>query len=912
MHYRFLEFDVDAARGRLLKAGRPVPLTGKAFDVLLALVQARGETVDKDELMRRLWPDTSVEEGNLTQQISTLRKALGESPGDNKFIATVARRGYRFVATVASSPRSPAARPQITVGRIRELRALEHAFDETRSGHGPLVCVTGEAGIGKSTLVGRFFESLGDECIGLRGRCSERLAPGEPHLPVLEALEVLLRTATPTTAHLFAERAPSWHAQIAPSIPSDRQAATMRPSSQERQKRELGAFLEELSVASPVVLWLDDVHGADPSTLDLVVYLTTRFDAARVMIVVTYRPAELLVDQEPFVQSLRDLRARGRCREVVLDFLSAADIDEYLALDFPGHSFPAEFTTLLHQRTEGNPLFLADLLHDLKDRGAIAHGNGAWKVTQTLSSIARDFPASIRNLIDRTIERLDPAERGILLTGCVQGIEFDSAVVARAADLPPADVEERLARLARVQTIIRPVAPHDALPDVANERYAFIHVLYHEAFYASLVPSRKAHVSGAVADALLSFTGGQPQRTAHQLALLFEAARRPAEAIEQFQIAARQALAVSATREAANLARRGLALIGALSPDAATLSRELQLLVTLAVPLSAMTGYANPEVERTYTRAMELCRKLDRIDEMFPVWLGLWVLYHVRADLVRALETAQQLLAASESRGDAMIAMASHVLLGYTRGHMGELEAALDHLGRAEAMFDPACHAFYSAVTALDPAVAGLAQQGRLLCLLGFRDRALDKAREAVAIARGLRSPNAIGFALVWQSYVHQMHDERDAVRAVTSEALTLAAEHGLADVQGWAAVWHAWAGDDPARSLAVMQQSLAAQRWFGSEIARPHQLALVADVMVRAGDVQGALRVLDEALEQASRTRDCYYEPELHRAKGELLLLADTSRAAAITCFQQALDIARRHGSRLFEQRVIASLARI
>jgi predicted ATPase len=150
----------------------------------------------------------------------------------------------------------------------------------------------------------------------------------------------------------------------------------------------------------------------------------------------------------------------------------------------------------------------------------------------------------------------------------------------------------------------------------------------------------------------------------------------------------------------------------------------------------------------------------------------------------------------------------------------------------------------------------------------------------------------------------------------VTAEALALAAEHGLADVQGWAAVWHAWGGDDCSSTLNVMQQSLEAQRRFGSEIARPHQLALVADVMSRTGDTTSALRTIDEALEQAARTGDCYYEAELYRMKGELLQSpgapADQRRARAIECFNKAIEVARRQGAHLFEKRATANLASI
>jgi predicted ATPase len=818
------------------------------------------------------------------------------------------------VAPIGVSQRRPFVQVSTTVGRTKETRELQRAIDEVRTGRGLLLCVTGEAGIGKSTLVERFLDSLEGQPVILRGRCSERLAPGEPHLPILEALETLLRGEVDSTiAKVLAQRAPSWYALVGSDIgPQPRGHG----SSQERRKREIAAFLEELAWSSPVILWLDDLHWADPSTLDLVIYLTTRFEGQRLLIIGGYRPPELVLGQELFAHSLRDLSARGRCRELSLEFLTQQDVDAYLALEFPGNGFPSELARLLYQRTEGNPLFLTDLVRHLKERGDISRAQGRWTVASPLAAVAGDFPNSVRNLIDGTIDRLDPTDRQILVAGSVQGVEFDSAVVAAALAIPAVDVEERLARLARVHNIVRAMSYRDTAVQPANERYAFVHVLYHEALYASLVPSRRATLSGAVADALRATEHEQPQRIAHQLALLLEAAHRPLEAIDEFLVAARRALSVSATREAASLANRGLVLVSMLPPDRAALSREVQLLITRAVPLTAMTGYANPEVERIYTRAQELCRRLGDSAAMVPISWGQWVLYHVRADLRRALDAARQALALSERADDPRMMFASHIFLGYTRGHLGELHAALDHVRQAESLFDPVYHAFFQPLSALDPGVAGLAQQGRLLCLLGDPDRALDRAREAVAMARSICSPNSLGFALVWQAYVLQLRNERNAVRDVTAEALALAAEHGLADVQGWAAVWHAWGGDDCSSTLNVMQQSLEAQRRFGSEIARPHQLALVADVMSRTGDTTSALRTIDEALEQAARTGDCYYEAELYRMKGELLQSpgapADQRRARAIECFNKAIEVARRQGAHLFEKRATANLASI
>jgi DNA-binding winged helix-turn-helix (wHTH) protein/predicted ATPase len=934
MRYRFEPFEVDVARRRLLRDGAPVALTSKALETLLALVEGRGQIVEKDELMCRLWPATTVEEGNLTQQISTLRKVLGEGPDDHRFIVTVARRGYRFVAPVtvpgdaeatrrAERAHEPApVRPTVrsfdhrtTVGREAELQVLRQRFAHAAAGAGCLVYVTGEPGIGKSTLVARFLDEVAADCLTFVGRCSERLAPGEPYLPVLEALESFLRHAPDgAAAQLMAARAPTWYAQIAPLVGAPSAPVIAPGATQSRQNRELAAFFLELSHRAPVVLFLDDLHWADVSTLDLLLHLATRIDDARLLLIAAYRPTELFLAEEAFVHRLGELQARRLVTELKLGFLSPIDTATYLAIEFPRNRFTAEFPALVHQQTEGNPLFLVDLVRELRERGAMSVVDGCWTLTMSLADVARDLPESIRSMVARAIDRLAPVDRQLLICGSVQGTEFDSIVVGSALDLDAEQVEERLDRLDRVHGLVRRVGRYDAVDGTPNVRYAFVHVLYHDALRASLPATRRIALSAAVGDALQATSCEPPHRLAHQLALLFEAGRRRTEAVDKFLLAAQNAAGVGAPHEAASLARRGLAIAAQLPATPEHLGRELQLLITLGVPQAATTGYASPDVERTYTRARELCDVVGDPRGLFAVLSGQWVLYHVRADLRRALRAAEDLLRLGEQTGDARILQGAHTALGYTRGHLGDLQAALSHLTSAESCHDTSHHEFWRSINALDPAVASLCQQGRVLCLLGFPERASEKAAEGLALARSIGMPNAIGFALVWSAYVHQLRTEPHRVRTCTEEALALAMEHGLADVQGWAAVWHAWAGSDPRQSLAVMSESLAAQRSFGSEIARPHQLALVAEVLIRAGEIDTALLTIEEALEHATRTGDCYYEPELHRLQGEMHLMIGTGSAAdrartAEVCFRRAVSIARRQGAQLLEERAIVSL---
>src|SRR5204863_6830007 len=177
-------------------------------------------------------------------------------------------------------------------------------------------------------------------------------------------------------------------------------------ASQERLKREVAAFIQEVARLQPLVLFLDDLHWADASTVDLLAYVGSKCAAMRLLLVLSYRPSDLLLSQHPFLRVKLELQGRGVCREILLTFLSRSDIEGYLALEFPEHGFPAEFAVLIHARTEGNPLFMVDLLRYLRERGVIAQEQGRWALTQSVADIQQELPQSVRSMIQRKIDQL--------------------------------------------------------------------------------------------------------------------------------------------------------------------------------------------------------------------------------------------------------------------------------------------------------------------------------------------------------------------------------------------------------------------------------------------------------------------------------------------------------------------------
>jgi predicted ATPase len=821
--------------------------------------------------------------------------------------------------------RTRSGRPP-TVGRQQERAALWAGFAEAAAGRGLLLCVTGEPGLGKTTLVEDFLDELAaggrPHSIG-RGCCSERLAGAEAYLPFLEALDSLLQgDGGASAAQMLKLLAPTWYVQLAPSTPADPSRAGGRAeaerASQERRKRELGVFLRELSRLRPLVLFLDDIHWADPSSTDLLAYLGSKCAGLSLLLVLTYRPSDLLRSRHPFGPVKLDLQGRGVCREIALPYLSRTDIDRYLALAFAGHQFPEEFTGVLHARTEGSPLFMVDLLRYLRDRGVIVQDQGTWALARGAPDLRHELPESIRGMIERKVDQLSPADRHLLMAASVLGPEFDSAVVARVLGRAETDVEERLEVLEGVHVLVRRIR-EQAFPDgTLTLRCRFVHVLYQNALYAALQPTRKAAWSAAAAGALLDHYGEKSAGLAAELAVLFEAARAPDRAADHYLTAAKNAARVFAHHEAVALARRGLAVLQTLPDTPARARRELPLLMTLGMQLQVTQGYAAPEAERTYARARVLCEQMQEAPPLFAVLWGLWLFYKVRSDLGKAREFAERLFSLARSSQDPAQLLQVRQALAVTSLCLGDPAATREHVEQGIALYDPKRHQGHTFLYGQDPGVACRAFGGVALWLLGYPDQAERYSREAVALGEELGQPSTLALALHFAAMLRQYRQEVPPVRENAEATTAIATEHGFSFWRACGQAMRGWALAEQgakAGGIAQLRQGLTAGKAAGSHTYRTYFLALLAEALGKEGQIEEGLGVLAEALAQMHATGEGFHGAELHRLQGEFLLLREAAEVTcreAEACFHRALMIARQQQAKSLELRAAMSLTRL
>jgi predicted ATPase/DNA-binding winged helix-turn-helix (wHTH) protein len=568
-------FRLDPANERLWRGDQAVPLRPKAFAVLRHLVAHRGQLVTKQQLLETVWPATFVTDAVLKDSIRQLREALQDDAAAPHYIETAHRRGYRFIGELTEHAGVRADRPQPAVpamsvdvlGRDAELARMRGWLDRALRGERQTVFVTGEAGIGKTTLVNALLDGV-DTAGGFwiaRGQCLEQYGAGEAYLPVLDAFSRLGRSpGGERIAALLRQHAPAWLLELPSLIPAaerDTLPARAPGATRERMLREMAEAIEAMSTEAPLILVVEDLHWSDYSTLDLIAFLARRRDPARLTVIGTYRPVDVILSEHPLKGVKRELQAHALCQELPLEYLTEDSIDQYLASRFPRHDFPQRLTRLIHRRTEGNPLFMVNVVQYLVDERVIVHqagGEGSWTLGGGLAAVESAVPENIKQLIEKQIDRLSADERKVLEGASVVGMECSCVAIAAGLDEPIEWVEEHCEALVRRHQFLGPGRVVELPDGTFTPRYKFSHVLYLEVPYRLLPPMRRAQIHGRIGRSGESIYGERVGEIAGELAMHFEQARDPVRAIKYLLQAAENAMHRSAQYEAADLARRGL------------------------------------------------------------------------------------------------------------------------------------------------------------------------------------------------------------------------------------------------------------------------------------------------------------------------------------------------------------------
>jgi DNA-binding winged helix-turn-helix (wHTH) protein/predicted ATPase len=905
-------------------------LTPKAFDVLRHLVEHSGRLVTKEELLRAVWPNRVVSEWALWTCIREIREALSDNIYAPQYIRAVHRRGYCFIAQATCGTRppvsralSPKHRATNLIGREVELRQLHGWLQKALSGERQIVFVTGEAGIGKTALVEAFLQQVtSDQGVWIgHGQCVGLYGVGEAYLPVLEALGRLC--CVPGHERLLTalqQYAPTWLWQMPALIrPSDLEALQRRilGATQKHMLREMVEAMEVVAAQQPLILWLEDLQWSDSATLDLLTYLAWRSGLARLLAIGTYRPVDVIVRGHPLREVKPELQVHGRCQELPLEPLTKSAVEAYLTLQFspkvPEAVSLQALARLIHQRTEGNPLFMVNMTNFLVAQGLLVEKEDRWKLRSDLEDLSWGIPPVIRQMIEKQFERLSAEEQRLLEASSVAGVEFSVLEVAAGLGETMEEVERQCAALARRELFVRERGKSVWPDGTVTGHYEFLHALYQQVLYERISVGQRVRLHRNIGEREEQGYGRQAGKRAAVLAMHFTQGLDYCRAVQYHRQAAANAFGRHAYREAIAHLTKGLEFLESFPETPKRIHNELEFLTVLGFIFMSTKGYASPEVERLYTRAMTLCQQAEETVELFPSLWGLFYFYLVRAHFHTARDLGTQCLAIAQREQDPSLLLLAHEAMGILLFHCGEFAAARKHLEQCSALYNPEQHPALASRYGQDIGIAYLSYGALTLWALGYPEQAWKRCYEALALAQSLGYPYGRVMSLLLAAWLCQISRDRiGEAREWVEEALRLATEYGFPELVGHAREFRGWAlGRQGALREGVeeMHCGFVAVQATGAAFTKPHLLAALAEAQGAIGQVAEGLNTLAEALAVANKTGGHWYEAELHRLKGEL---SPDPQAEAEVSLQRALEIARRQQAKSLELRVATSLARL
>ena len=581
---QFEEFRLDTSNECLWRNDVQLSLPPKPFAVLRYMVENPGRLITHDELLDALWPETYVQPQVLRTYVLELRKTLGDEAGNPRYIQTLPKRGYCFVASVrdvesksrraaGANPRSdPKADDHSTealgslVGRDKEFAVLLDHLDALSAGVRRINFVTGEAGMGKTALVDAFCRRVGDSLPAhiARGQCIKGFGKKEEYYPLIEALGQLCASSEGAAAcQVLARMAPAWLALTseAGNPAGMASARTDQPAMQERMPGELCAALEELCAAKPLILVLEDLQWADESTLHVLSALARRRSRSKLMVIATYRLKDVPMEH-PLKGLKQDLLMHRLCSEIILKPLSKKAVAELLTLELKQELLPPGLAGFLHQHSEGNPLFLVAILEHLIAQHFLVNagkdGSTRWELHAALKELDAVVPDELSQMIEFEIQRLSAEEQRVLEAASLMRVAFPAWALAAALEMDAAEVEEQCDALTRrVHFVER--AGEDQLPDgTVSAFYVFGHALYREALYQRQSASRRAQRHTRIADRLAVLFFGRESDVAREMATHYEAACNWQSAVNALVAAAKHAEQRRAYAEANDLLDRAM------------------------------------------------------------------------------------------------------------------------------------------------------------------------------------------------------------------------------------------------------------------------------------------------------------------------------------------------------------------
>ncbi len=846
---------------------------------------------------------------------------------------------------------------ELCVGRTEELRWLRAHLDDSLTGSGRVIFVEGQPGSGKTVLLHTFERDALDAVPNLavmRGACSTRQYASDPFLAFRQILGEILGDVeldwvkgllTPSEAGHLWQGIPAAVAAVLdhgpyllgtmidadallarfergfpdhPLTPRLRAAVAetrQRVDDPTRRRQPLveqcTRVLTTVSMLGPTLITVDDLQWADTGTLDVLRNLAARSEGVPMLVVAALRPGEFEPrETAPVRATISEIASRAHepCQLALSG--SRGFVDAWL--DTEPNAFDTTFRDRLYRTTGGNALFTVELTRSLKDGGQLtqdAHGQWFARRSEDWEALPPRVEATIAARLDELPEEL----RRDLEVASLQGLEFSAQLVARARGVLVRDVILRLSSLCTTPSSLLRAGGSQIVGGTRLDHFGFRHALFQQHLLDHLVPAVRRELHGSIGSALEDIYAGCPERVAADLAAHFDAAGLAGKAVEYHSVAGRESALLSATDDAVRHFERALELLMTLGASPEIDKQRLVLLTSLGSCHQWQHGYNAPETTRVYERLRELTRQVPPSLESASAIGGLLSVDGLRANYLEALAEAEQLLDLASELESPPIETVARVQLGWMLLMVGRIVEADEQLTLAIDRYDPAWDGWLTPLVGMHVASTALAWRSLTAWHLGHVDQARDIGDQSIELARAVRFPFGLAFALsVGGCVVGELLEEPLRISEAAAEVASIAREEDFvfyeaaAELHGGLAKLYS---ADPLSGVEETRRGL--QRWLalGTVATTTWSRTFLAEALVRGAEFEAArleLAEIDGMLadgeEQIAELRRLYVEGLLRRAEGDL------EGAAAV--FGQLIALARAARARGPEQQAAAALA--
>ncbi|MFY0562780.1 protein kinase domain-containing protein [Archangium lansingense] len=783
------------------------------------------------------------------------------------------------------------------VGRERELEWLLELWERARRGQGAFVLVSGEAGIGKSRLIEALRERIPKPVRLCRMQCWSRFStqslhpiielllglvdagPEQPPLERLRRLEARMKELgqSEEDTHLLA---------LLLELPVPEDSPVLRLTPERRKERSFEALVHLLVQCTcddaPVLLIIEDLHWADSCLLEFLGVLLEQSGGTKLLVVLSGRP-EFQPDWPP----------RDAFHLLTLERLPTGLSAELVREVARGHALPEEAVRGLVERTDGIPLFIEEMTRMTLKGGAAA-----------------SIPLSLHELLLARLDMLPSRQKSLAQLGAVLGREFAYDLVAAVAERDEELLRRELAGLVDAGLLWQGAC-------VKGPAYEFRHALLQEAAYQSL--SRKTRMSHhgriarVVAERFPALVEAKPEVLAYHLT----EAGQPAPSIEHWVRAGQLALERGAYPEALGLLSRALELLPSLPEGDLRLHAELRIRMLLGMAMAHERGYFAPEVERMFARIQELIPQVgEALPQLELFWWEPFANHYMRGEFQQGYSLAERLVDLGRRHGHRGLSAMSYRSMATFLCTWGRPLEALECLERALACSELTLeeHRALAARYGGEPRTTALAYGAIMLALIGRMEESRRWGQEALVLAGRVGHPHTTAFALFYTAFASYMRREAPEVLRLTDQAIELASERGFRVWLILASTIRGWALSElgqPREGDALMRQQAELWRVTGSRSSVPAQMHLLAEGLLKLGQVREALAAIQDGLRLSVVTRERCVDAELHRLWGECLRRWGRQREAKYR-FIRAIAIAREQGAGLFELRTMVSLCQL